>query len=66
MLNFSVWVNAFELDLFFSAIPNYLNQVHEIDMSPDQLWYCAAMNFTIVSCLLCSTYLLIAMTFERF
>ena len=35
-------------------------------MPPNQLWYCAAMNFMIVSCLLCSTYLLIAMTFERF
>ena len=35
-------------------------------MPPNQFWYCAAMNFMIVSCLLCSTYLLMAMTFERF
>ena len=50
----------------FSAIPNYLNQVHGVDMPPNQFRYCGLMIFMVVSSFLCSTYLLIAMTFERF
>ena len=35
-------------------------------MPPNQLRYCGVLIFMVVSSFLCSTYLLIAMTFERF
>ena len=50
----------------FSAFPRYLNQVHNVDMVPNQFWYCRLLAFTVLSSIQCSTYLIIAMTFERF
>ena len=35
-------------------------------MVPNQFWYCRLLAFTVLSSIQCSTYLIIAMTFERF
>ena len=48
----------------FSASPRYLNQVHNVAMVPNQFWYCRLLAFTVLSSIQCSTYLVIAMTFE--
>ena len=51
----------------FSAISNYLNLVHDLDISLGNLYrYCNLVVFVTVSTFLCSAYLLIAITFERF
>ena len=52
--------------LSFSALPIYLNQVHELNLPPSQLGYCAIHLYFTVSSFISSCYLLIAMTFERF
>ena len=53
--------------LYFSAFSSYLNLVHDLDVSLGNLYrYCTLIVFVIVSTFLCSAYLLIAITFERF
>ena len=52
--------------LLFSAFPTYLNKVQDLDMPPSQHGFCTMQVFMLWSSLLCSTFLLIAMTFERF
>ena len=37
-----------------------------MDMPPNDRWFCHLVIFFMFSSLLCSTYLLVAMTFERF
>ena len=37
-----------------------------MDMKPSQFWYCRVIVFIILPFVQCSTYLIIAMTFERF
>ena len=37
-----------------------------MDMKPNQYWYCKILAMVVISSIHCSTYLLIAMTFERF
>ena len=50
---------------YFSAFAAYLRQVHNIRMPPNRYWDCAIANTTILSSLLSSTLLIIAMTLER-
>ena len=50
---------------FISVLPSYLNQTYNINMPPNQLGYCAIFIYMTTSGVLCSTYILIAMTFER-
>ena len=44
----------------------YLNTVYLMEMPPDQFAFCTITVFVFYSSFICSTYLLIAMTFERF
>ena len=44
----------------------YINQEHEVDMKPDQFWFCSIACLVVLACIQCSTYLIIIMTFERF
>ena len=44
----------------------YLNQVHHVDFPPDQFWHCTFAMTAFMSSSVCSTYLSISMTFERF
>ena len=44
----------------------YLNTVYLMDMPPDQFSFCAITVFVFYSSFICSTFLLIAMTFEHF
>ena len=45
---------------------SYLEQTHVVDTAPNQSWYCLTHMFLDHSGCLCSNYLLVAMTFERF
>ena len=46
---------------------SYLNLVHDLDVSLGNPYrYCALSSFFIITTFLCSAYLLIAITFERF
>ena len=54
-----------ESHLSFSAFAAYLLQVHNVRMPPNRYWNCAIANTTILSSMLASTLLIIAMTFER-
>ena len=49
----------------FSAFPAFLKHTHGVDMPPNDLGHCKTLVFIATSAVLCSTYLLIAMTFER-
>ena len=51
---------------FFSVLLRYLNGVHNIDFPLDQFWHCAFATTTFSFASMCSTYLIISMTFERF
>ena len=51
--------------LSLSAFPAYLKQTHDGYMPPNDLEYCKLLVFVVTSGVLCSTYLLITMTFER-
>ena len=62
----NIWENAFVIQMYFSAIPSYLDLVHKVDMPPNRSGYCIILIFTVHFSFLCSCYLLIAMTFERF
>ena len=43
-----------------------MNQVHDVDMKPDQFWFCSIACLVVLASVQCSTYLIIVMTFERF
>ena len=45
---------------------SYIGEVHDVVQPQHQRWYCACQVFFTYSACLCSNYLLIAMTFERF
>ena len=49
-----------------SALVSYFEEVKGVVMPPSQHWYCCLMVFFTFSSFLCSTYILIAVTFERF
>ena len=49
-----------------SAIPTYLFEVLQVDMPPNVQWFCRLQLYNFLSSFLCSCYLLITMTFERF
>ena len=50
----------------FPGIAVYLVDVVGLEMPPNKHWYCAMQIYTYFSAFLCSAYLLIVMTFERF
>ena len=53
--------------VYFAAFASYFNLAHDLDVSLGNLYrYCTLIVFVIVSTFLCSAYLLIAITFERF
>ena len=49
-----------------SGFIGYLNKVLDMDMPPNQYWYCNIVITTVQSSVLCSTYFIVSMTFERF
>ena len=49
-----------------SAGTRYLNTVLDMDMPPNQYWYCSIVSFSMGSGALCSTMFIVFMTFERF
>ena len=53
-------------DSIVSASGSHLYQAYGVDMPPNDRWFCHLVIFFMFSSLLCSTYLLVAMTFERF
>ena len=52
--------------LIISGFSRYLNSIHNIDIPPNQFWYCT-LSITIAwMSSLCSTLFILNMTFERF
>ena len=52
--------------MFVSAIPRYFNEVHGLDLPPNQKDYCAIYTYVATIMILCSTWFIVSMTFERF
>ena len=50
----------------FPALVSYLEESVGVAMPPNQRWYCILQVFFNYFSFLCSGYVLIAMTFERF
>ena len=49
-----------------SAFTGYLNKLLDMDMPPNQYWHCVIVITTVQSAIMCSTYFIVSMTFERF
>ena len=49
-----------------SALVTYLAAVHDVHFPPNEYWYCNMADMAVFSAFLCSTTLLVAMTFDRF
>ena len=54
------------ISILFSALVSFLEEVHDVTMSTSMHSYCCWMIFFVFSSVMCSTYILISMTFERF
>ena len=52
--------------LFIVGFTTYLSMVHHVYMPPDQYWFCTLNNTILFTSMLCSTLLIISMTFDRF
>ena len=50
----------------FLDFSRYLNEIHQIDMPPNQQWHCNISMTMLVICQYCSTLFILFMTFERF
>ena len=50
----------------FLALVTYLAAVHDVHFPPSELWYCNLADMAVFSGFLSSTFLLVAMTFDRF
>ena len=59
-------MGVFTIILYFTGIAVYMDQVLGIDMPPNKHWYSCLQMYNFFSSFLCSCYLLITMTFERF
>ena len=56
----------FSCHLVFAGFTSYLNSVHDIDMPPDQFWFCTLNNSVLFVATNTSTMILVSMTFDRF
>ena len=52
--------------MYYSGLSRYLNQVHKVEMPPNQQWHCNLIMYISITCQYSSTYFIIFMTFERF
>ena len=55
-----------EILYFLPDLSRYLNEIHEVDMPPNQQWHCNISMTMLVVCQYCSTLFILFMTFERF
>ena len=53
-------------NILFSGFTTYLNEVHDIDMPPDQFWFCTLATTVLFMGTMCSALFLVSMTFDRF
>ena len=51
---------------FISGFATYLAMDHDVHFPPGPYWYCALTNGILFSAFLCSTLLILSMTFDRF
>ena len=58
--------NFLRVNMILSALMSYIGEIHGVVQPEHQHWYCVCQVFSTYSACLCSNYLLIAMTFERF
>ena len=52
--------------ILFSVIPKYFNEVHDVYLPPNQKMYCGIYVATVSTLIICSTLVIVSMTFERF
>ena len=50
---------------FSVGFARYMNVVHDVTMPPDQFHHCAVIISITLAAILCSTLLIVTMTFER-
>ena len=53
-------------ETFSVGFARYLNVVHDVNMPPDQFHHCVVIISMTLAAILCSTLLIVTMTFERF
>ena len=58
--------NHNHLAFVFSGLCTYLTMVHDVLIPPNQYWYCTLAITILFSSTLCSTLLILSMTFDRF
>ena len=49
-----------------SGFTVYLTMEHSVEFPPSQYWYCSVIVTVLETAMLCGTFLLVAMTFDRF
>ena len=49
-----------------SGFTVYLAMEHNVEFPPNQYWYCTVIITVLAMAMLCGTFLLVAMTFDRF
>ena len=52
--------------IFILALSRFLNLVHGVEMPPNQYRYCTLLVMFVYASVQCSTYFIVAMSFERF
>ena len=58
--------SCFFISSFISGLCTYLTMVHDVPIPPNQYWYCTLAITILFSSFLCSTLLILSMTFDRF
>ena len=64
---YTICLSSFCYQPFLSVgFLRYLNQVFSLDLPPDQHWHCTFAMTGVNMTIMCSTLLVVSMTFERF
>ena len=51
---------------FLLGFMAYINDVHSVDVPPNQFWFCAIGTYVLFAASLCSAWFIQSMTFDRF
>ena len=65
-MNFKKTLELQTTTVFLAGFTAYLNGVYDIDVPPDQFWFCTLATTVLFTATLCSALFLVSMTFDRF
>ena len=65
-MHLDVFIYKSHIFLCVSGFTTYLSMVHDVDMPPNQYWFCTLNNTILFASTLCSALLILSMTFDRF